>query len=552
MIDGLVYDIVILTAVAAVLVWIFASLRQPPLLAYLVVGILLGPLVFNLIEIHEPIEAFGRFGVAFLLFMVGLELNIFELKKVGKVSVLTGMGQIIFTAAIGYGFSTLLGFGVIEALYIAVALTFSSTIIVVKLLSEKNDLQSLYGRISVGFLLVQDFVAVIALMIIGLAPAWTEGIAPLQFAQALGGVFVLFGLVALVAWKILPKLFTSFARHQETLFLGAVAWCFVVAASSEIMGLPFEVGALVAGVSLAPLPFRTEISSRIKSLRDFFMIIFFVILGAGLTFSFSSLPLIAAFSAFILIGNPLIVMIIMGLMGHHRQIGFLSGLTVAQISEFSLIIAALGVSVGHITDNVAVLIASVGVVTIAISTYLITYNHQIYNKIQRFLKIFQKRNVAYKKDVSRADLENHIVLLGFYRMGRLIAESLRKQNVNLVVVDFDPGAIKNLEREGYHYIYGDASDFEILDSLQSQNAKFVISTISEFETNKSILEHLKTAAAKKIIIADSETEAEEFYNLGADYVILPYHLGGLHASHVIASALKDPETLIELKSKATL
>lgn len=552
MVDTIFFDIVIVTVIAAGLVWIFAGLRQPPLLAYLVVGILVGPKLFDLIEAKEPIEALARFGVAFLLFMVGLELDIGQLKKVGKISILTGLGQIIFTAAIGLGFSLLLGFGTLEALYIAVALTFSSTIIIVKLLSEKKDLQSLYGRIAIGFLLVQNLVAVFALMMISLIPTWSEGIDFTLFAQVLGGAFVLFGFVFFASWKILPRLFTSFARHRDTLFLGAIAWCFLVAAMSEIMNLPFEAGALIAGIAIAPLPFRTEISGRIKSLRDFFMILFFVILGMELSFSLASLPVVIGFSLFVLIGNPIVVMVVMGLMGYHRRISFFSGLTVAQISEFSLIIAAMGLTVGHISQNTFAIITSVGVITIAASTYLITYNEQIYNKIQKILKIFQKKDVKYETGAPEGLLSDHILLFGFDRVGNPIAKKLREKESALMVVDFNPDIIEKLKKEDYYYTYGDATDMELLENVNADSARIIISTIPSFDENKLLLERTKKFKAQKVVVAENRHEASDLYKLGADYVILPYQLGGVRAARILSHAWNDPEKLRNLKEQKLL
>ncbi len=552
MVDTIFFDIVIVTAVAAGLVWIFAGLRQPPLLAYLVVGILLGPRLFDLIESKETIEALARFGVAFLLFMVGLELDIGQLKKVGKISILTGIGQIIFTATIGLGFGLLLGFETLEALYIAVALTFSSTIIIIKLLSEKKDLQSLYGRIAIGFLLVQDLVAIFALMMIGLIPAWSEGIDFALFAQVLGGAFVLFGFVFLASWKILPRLFTSFARHRDTLFLGAIAWCFLVAATSEIMNLPFEAGALIAGIAIAPLPFRTEISGRIKSLRDFFMILFFVILGMELSFSLASLPIVIGLSLFVLVGNPIIVMIIMGLMGYHRRVSFFSGLTVGQISEFSLIIAAMGLAVGHISQNTFAIITSVGVITIAASTYLITYNEQIYNKIQKILKIFQKKGVKYETGGSGGPLSDHILLLGFDRVGSPIAKKLKGKGNALMVVDFNPDMIEKLKKKGYYYTYGDATDMELLENVNADSARIIISTIPSFDENKLLLERVGKFKAQKVVVAENQHDANDLYKLGADYVILPYQLGGVRAARILDQAWNDPDKLKKLGKRKFL
>src|SRR3989344_5673116 len=364
----------ILLLVAVILGFIAKLLRQPPILAYLATGILLGPNVLNLIETSQPLALFSQLGVAFLLFIVGISLDPRRIKDIGKISLVTGIGQVIFTAFIGFFISKALGFSTIASVYIGVALTFSSTIIIVKLLTDKNDIGSLYGRISVGILIIQDFIAILALVLIS------------SFQQEIPlGTTLLFSLakaagLLLLIWLgynflLRPALAKLFSTEQELVFLAAIAWCFI------------------AGFSLAPSEFGATITAKIKPLRDFFIALFFINLGIGMSFTLINqllLPIII-FTLFIIVGNPLIVFFLMVLFGYRSRTSFLTGLTVAQISEFSLILAAFGFTLGHLSQEAVVLITTVGIITITASTYLITYGNTLYTFFQRPLKLFERR-----------------------------------------------------------------------------------------------------------------------------------------------------------------
>ncbi len=511
---------------------IMRALKQPLIVGYILSGILIGPFVLNIAPESETLEIFSTLGIAFLLFIVGLHLSPKTLKDVGKISLITGIGQIVFTSLIGYILSILLGFSPLIALYIAIALTFSSTIIIMKLLSDKEDLDKLYGKISVGFLLVQDFVVILMLIIISSISTGENYITEIGITLLKGIVIV--ALLIPVSLFVLPKCQRFFAKSQEFLFVFSIAWGLGFASLFYYAGLTIEVGALLAGILLSISPYNLEISSRLKPLRDFFIISFFLTLGAQMMLediSQYALPAIIL-SLFILIGNPLIVMILMGLKGYTKKIGFSAGLTVAQISEFSLILIALGVNVGHLPSGILSFVTVVGIVTISGSTYMIMYSDKIYNKISKYLSIFEKKNIL-EEQIPNKKIDT--ILFGYNRIGFGILKSLKDAKENYLVVDFDPEVISILSKMKEPYAYGDLYDYEFLDRLPLKKIKKAISTIPEPESNKLLIEIVKKKNPNALVIvrAHNIRDALELYEKGADYVLTPHFLGGEYLARMI-------------------
>lgn len=520
---------------------IMRLLRQPLIIGYIISGILAGPFFLNLVRESETIALFSEMGIAFLLFIVGLHLSPKVIKEVGKVSLVTGLGQIIFTSVLGYSLGILLGFPPLTAIYIAIALTFSSTIIIMKLLSDKDALEKLYGKISIGFLLVQDLVAIIILIIISsLASGSADSGNVLALTLAKG--VLLIGVLFPLSKYVLPKMSNFISKSQEFLFLFAVAWGFGLSLLFVYAGFSIEVGALIAGIMLSMTPYSYEISSKLKPLRDFFLISFFIILGSQMVFTdFSSLALPAfVFTLLIIIGNPLIVMILMGLFGYTKKSGFMCGLTVAQIGEFSLIFMALGVKLGYISKEIMSFITLISLLTIFGCTYLILYSDRIFNKFSNFLSIFEKRKIKEREIPKK---KYSYVLLGYNRIGFSIIKSFSKIKKNFLVVDYDLNVVRNLNKLGIDAIYGDVDDSELLEDLEISKASLVVSTIPEIDTNHLILDVLKRnkSNATVLLTARQIEDAIGLYNSGADYVILPHFLGGEYTSKLIEKNREDKE-----------
>lgn len=545
-------EISLILAITTVVTIFARLLKQPLVVGYIFAGILVGPSVLNILTAQHELEIFAKVGIVFLLFIVGLQLNPTIIKEVGKVSLVTGLGQVIFTSIIGFGIALFLGLDRLAALYVAIAITFSSTIIILKLLADKKDLQKLYAKISIGFLLVQDIVATIILIGVTVFASNQDG----SILESIGltllkGFVVLFALLV-ISIKIFPRFLSYIAKSQELLFIFSLSWATGLASLFVYLGFSIEIGALMAGVTLASIPYATEMASRLKPIRDFFIVIFFILLGSQLMIDNLGAIIIPAiiFSLFVLIGNPIIVVILMNLLGFNKRTGFLAGLTVAQISEFSLILASLGLRVGHLSQETLSLITLVGLITIAGSTYLILYSNKIYPYVAHLLNYLEL--VKKTKKASGSIGENYENLIfGYDRVGKYFAETFAKLDSPFLVVDFNPESIKKLEEAKISYRYGDADDPEFLEELPVTKPRLVVSTIPETNDNLMLLKYLLDKNKKVIFIPIAHTvkEANKLYAAGAAYVIMPHHLGAEFAAFLIEKHKFDELGYLKEKEK---
>lgn len=544
-------NIAIIVSVVVVLALVMKRLRQPPLISYILAGIVLSPYGLNIVRSSEGLEIFSEMGVSFLLFMVGLSLNPKIVREVGKVATITGTGQVLFTSIIGYAIGIALGFSVLTAVYLSVALTFSSTIIIMKLLSDKGDLESLYGRIATGFLIVQDLIAMLILIVVTSLSGGDSLSDSLMLAGLrLIGFIALLGVIGLI---LMPRILRSVAQSQELLLLFSIGWCMAAAALCQLMGLSIEIGALGAGVVLSLSPYRFELSAKLRPLRDFFIVLFFVLLGSQMVFDgfVQQLPAIIVLSAFILIGNPLIVLILMGLLGYGKRNSFRAGLTVAQISEFSFILIALGIRTGHLTPNILSLVTFVGLLTIAGSTYFILYVDALYRRLEPLLSFFERRGPKTDDHLSVHVDAHDILLLGYERIGLNVLHALQHSKKSFLVVDYNPQTIRTLSQQGIDCTYGDLADSELLDGLNFNAAKMIVSTIRDFDTTVLLLRRARTANPDAIIIALSQQvdQALYLYEQGASYVITPQFLSGYHTSMLIEEYGLDLQKFLTEKAK---
>ncbi|OGD39270.1 hypothetical protein A2907_00070 [Candidatus Azambacteria bacterium RIFCSPLOWO2_01_FULL_37_9] len=540
MIFSLFSEISVVLVLASALAIVAMFFRQSGILAYILTGIIIGPLGYLAFDSRETLEVMSKIGITLLLFMVGLEMNLSGLKQIGKSAVIIGLGQVIFTAIIGYFLSIAIGFSSMVSLYIALALTFSSTIIVVKLLSEKKDMGSLYGKILIGVLFVQDFIALFALMF--LAGIGAKGdvlnFTPILIVFAKG--IILSVVLIIIGKKILPKLIGFIARSQELLFLTSIAFALGIASfvSSSFIGLSLEIGGFLAGIALSYSSEHYQIHSRIRPVRDLFIVVFFITLGSTLVLGESLAGIwipVLAFSGFILVGNPLIVLVIMGILGYKKRTAFFVGLGMAQISEFSFVLMQLGKNVSHIDERSVTIITLVGIITITISSYMILGGNWLYKYLSVFLKIFE-RKITIERPLAHKDMADHFVLIGSHRLGGHLLSVLPADKTE--IIDFNPDTAKKLEIKGYNVIYGDMSDEEIQDDANMLKAKLIISTVPDLNDNISILTRIKEEKLKKppkvMMTANEEWEAKILYEEGADYVILPHFIGAQQIAYMIA------------------
>lgn len=557
------YEITSVLVMAGLVSGLVSLLKQPSIIAFILTGLIVGPLGYRELNETGMLDAMGQIGITLLLFMVGLELNFKKISQLGKVAVYTGLGQVVFTTTFGFVLVKLLGFNTVSALYISTALTFSSTIVVVKILGEKKDLQSLYARIVVGFLIVQDFIALGILLFLGsgtsgniysVLPGWQQAITML--------VRILIILLSLrwLSGYVFPKFISKFGKSEELLLIFSIAWALGLATlfSLPLIGLSLEIGGFLAGLALANTQAHFEIGSRIRSLRDFFLIIFFIVFGTKLVLSgFGSIFIPAIIlSVFVLVIQPLIMMLIMGNLGYKPRTSFFASVTVAQISEFSFVLVALGNKLGHISSEVLSLVTLVGLITIMLSSYLMLYTQKIYVPLKKFLNWFDFKKGAAEKHLKNLEFKKHAVLVGANRLGQHLIDSLNAKEKPLLIVDFDPNVASNLEAQGLNVICGDITDPYIQDLASIEKAELIISTIPDLEDNLALLDMLemrlgelsgKNKKPKLIFAAQTEAEAKHLYSKEIDYVLSPHFIGGLHLAKILEDK-KGLKNLTQLKA----
>lgn len=539
------FEITILLCVAAVLSLIFRYFKQPGILAYILTGILVGPFGQLQFQNHQDVRTFAQLGVTLLLFTIGLELKFSQLRSLGTYILLIGTAQILVTFGIAFGIATMLGFSQLSSLYIGAALSFSSTIIIVKIFSDTKELASLHGKIAVGVLLLQDFFAILILVALSGFGKEIAAIPTTSLIIVLLKVVAVFGLVVYLSNTVLPIAVRLVARSEESLFLFSLAWVLSIAAltSSPLIGFPIEIGGFLAGLALANTNENIQIAAKVRGLRDFFITIFFVVLGMDMSFVSLQSLLTAAIllTLFVLFGKPLITFMIMSIVGYRKRTSFLTGITAGQISEFSLIIILLGNKLGHVPHEVVSLVTIIGIASFAVSVYVIIKGKFLYAFVYRYLAIFERKNTHLEKNMLQSEtldqLENHVMLIGAHRMGRSILSALMDEKEKVIVVDFDPDIIKELNDKGVLSIFGDIADEEVQQKARLHKAKVIISTVPDLEDNLMLLHGLRKAknGAKVVVIAQDENEAKRLYKSGADYVVLPHLMGGRHLANIIKS-----------------
>ena len=547
--DTIFIQLAVILFVAFVVSYVARLLNQPIIIGYIVAGIIISPFLVKIGATIEIINIFSQFGIAFLLFIVGLHLNPKVIKEIGISSLVVGLGQILLTFGAGFLVAwKLIGMDILTSSYIGVALAFSSTIIIMKLLSDKKQMDSLYGKIAIGVLIIQDIVAIGVLMFISSSLHKTS-FNSFGFEGLIGGAVMII-LLFLFGYLVLPKITRNVAKSQELLFLFSICWCFIVAALFTFVGFSMEIGALVAGVILSVSPYATEISSKIRPLRDFFIIVFFVILGLKMQISNLQSVIVNAliFSGIALIFKPLILMIFMKFFGYTKRTNFLTGITLGQISEFSLIVLGLGVAVGHIAPEILNTMVLTLIITILLSTYLVIYSNKLYSVLAKGLVIFEKKKIRKDRKIEK---KYDAILFGYNRIGFSILNSLKKVKKKYLVVDFNPDTVAHLNKFRIPALYGDVFDLELLEDLPLDKIKLAISTIPDLETNKLLLESVRAVNKKAIVIlrAHSIDEALELYKQDANYVLTPHFLGGEYVAKMIKHSGLDEKDYDKEKMK---
>lgn len=541
---------VILAAFCAFLV---SFLKQPTITGFIIAGLIIGYFGYTESFNLDTLNSLASIGIALLLFIVGLEMDLRSLSKVGWRALIIGLLQMILTFAAGLAVAGWLGFTHQPAIFIALAATFSSTIVVVKIYSEKKELNSLHGRVSLSILLLQDLVAIVVLMLAtnlhgGLKLEW-----PMAFMLLRGAVFV---VLILLSSKAMPKVLDFLGKSRELLYLFGLAWGLGIALIANLpwFGLSIEVGGFLAGLALAGSIEHLQIRAELRPLRDFFLILFFVGLGAdvfyyhGLNYIWPALVI----SAFVLVFKPIIVFLVSNLAGYRSKTSFYTALSLGQVSEFGLIIAALALALGEISGATLSIITLSAVITIFASSYFITFDSTIYSFMSEILKKFEMKNG--EDEGKTRELEGHVVLIGAHRMGRSILEALDDDKEKLVVVDIDPEVVKSLLAEGIRAVYGDIADSDVREAVNMSRASLVISTAPDEKDNAIVVNFTRrfNPSAKIIVSAESESDAKRLYDSGADYVILPRFLSGAEIAKIIAGDNREDRLLRRKKADLKL
>lgn len=533
------HEVAALVIAAAVVGALAVRLRQPLIVAFIAVGVLAGPSAVDAVQALDEIHLLAELGIALVLFVVGLKLDVRVIRDTGAVALTTGLAQIGATAALGFALALALGLEPATAAYVAMALTFSSTIIVVKLLSDRREIDELHGRIAVGILIVQDLVVIGA--IIGLTATDAEtGVAEHVAWVVAKGVALLAG-VALISRYALRAALHWAARTPELLILAAIAWAIGLAALADALGFSSEVGAFLAGVAIASTPYREAIGGRLVALRDFLLLFFFLDLGAGLDLGALGGQLVTAvvLSAFVLVAKPLIVVAATGRLGYTSRVGFLTGISLSQISEFSLIVAALGLGLGHLDRDGVALITAIALITISLSTYATLHGPALYLRLRRPLALLERRGGPALRDEPADDAEPvDVILFGAGRFGGALLRPLRETGHRVLVVDFDPRVIEAARDAGHPARYGDAEDPELPASLPLEGVRWIVSTLRRPAVGLALLHSLEHHgySGQVLLSAHDAADAQELLARGAHRVLQPYEAA---ADGALAALLEE-------------
>uniref|UniRef100_Q07K14 Sodium/hydrogen exchanger n=1 Tax=Rhodopseudomonas palustris (strain BisA53) TaxID=316055 RepID=Q07K14_RHOP5 len=510
--------------------------RQPLILAYLIAGFLIGPFGLKWVASQESIQVISELGLIFMLFMIGLEIDLKKIVRAGPVILFAAGGQLLGGCLLGVAFfagiGMALGNGHFDAVYLCVACALSSTVIIVKVLYEKRELDTLPGRVTLGVLVLQD---VFAILFLAVQPSLGD----LQigvFLLSIARVAVLVATALVLSRYALPWLFHRIARMPELVMLGALAWCFLIGEIAELLHLSREMGSLVAGVSLSTFPYALDVTAKVTTLRDFFITLFFVALGMTIPIpSLSVVGLALLIAAFTVASRLLTTFVPLYLMKQGLRASLVPAINLAQISEFSLVVIQTGIVAGHIGGDTANAISFAFVVLAVLSTFVMVRSDDIARKAIAALKRLGLRDLDHQPTADPAHSGEHgsrrILILGFYRAASALLAEIERQDAALLeqisVIDFNPLVFKTLAERGVHVIYGDISNIDTLLHAGVGQAEIIILSIPDAllkgATNARLVRHVRTLnpAAKIVATADILADVAELYAAGADYVTVP-------------------------------
>jgi len=523
--DNVFPGLSLIIVIGAAVALIMRLIGQPLIIGYILTGIIVGPAALHVAKSPDTLTLFSDLGIALLLFIIGLGLNPQTVKEVGRTASIVGAIQVVVITLLGWIVGTSLGLSSTAAAFLGATLAISSTIIILKVLSDKHEQSRLYGKIAVSVSLVQDLVAIVLVVFTSAGNDKSLAVGSAIGLAIKGGFLVL--VIYWVSTRLLPQFHKLISGSQEFLFLFAIAWGLGSATLFQKIGLSSEIGALLAGICLASQPYAQEVSARLRPLRDFFLIVFFIALGANLSLGSlgSMLPVLVAGLLLAVIAKPLVAMAVLGFLGYTKRTGFKASVALAQVSEFSIVLVLLAHKRGLINSDLVTAITFVALCSIAASTYLIIFSDRIFVKLERFLGLFERKQTHGE---APAPANYEMVLFGYQKGGHEFVKVFKQLSKSFVVIDYDPEVIDILESRKINHIYGDATDAELLEEASVSKAKLIVSTATDFEVNSFLLNFLDRKNSDAVVIAqaDSPKQASALYDLGASYVILPHFIGG--------------------------
>jgi Kef-type K+ transport system membrane component KefB len=553
--ERLIVDIAVCIIAAWVVGVLCQFLKQPLLMAYMIAGFAIGPQGFGMIGDAKSVSTISSIGLILLLFMIGLELDLKKMFSAGKAISVAAFTQIFGSIALGWFFFGLPGLSSnrLEALYLSVAAAMSSTIIIVTLLYNKREIETLAGRVTLGIMVLQDLVTIMFLAIQPNLADPAMGALLLAFAK----VLVLVGVAYVTSRFLLPPVFKFVARQPELVLVGALAWCFSVAGFAFYLGLSAEMGALIAGVMVSTFPYTLDVVAKVTTIRDFFVTLFFVGLGMAIPMpTWNIITLMLVFSAFLVGSRLLTIFIPLYLMKLGHRVSLVPAINLCQLSELSLVLLTLGWKSGDVSQN-TISVAAFSFAFLAVdSTYAICASDTILRKTSPWLKRLGLPDLAREEAAAPSGAKRRIFLLGFSWTASSLLEEMSRDKPTLLpeiqVVDFNPRVIEQLRKRGVGVVYGDISQRDVLLHAGIGNAEIIICTLPNIllkgATNIKLLRQLRelNSSAKIVVHAEQLTDVPALYAAGASYVSAPRLLESVDLIRVIEAVDKG---LLDQKRK---
>ena len=519
----LLLDLGYIAIAAAVFAFLGKLIRMPSLVAYILAGMALGP-GFGWVLMDNSLELISELGIALLLFLVGLELSFEKVRNLGKPALILGSLQVLFTCLGAFALSLLMGFGMAEAILLAAAATFSSTVVVIKLLDQKGDMKRLYARLAVGLFLFQDIVVIAALTLIsGLDGAESISLTRIIINEsiAFAGMLLLLAVAILASRYLLPKPFAWAARFPDTLFIWALCWCFLMVLLAHAFHLSVEVGAFLAGIAIAQLPVHEDLHRRLHPLMTFFIAVFLVTLGVELQFeSFGAIwgkALILTF--FVLLVKPLLVFGILSKLKFGRFTCFQTAVASGQMSEFSFILLGLAYGAGLVSTEVAAIGGLVGILSISISSYLIIYSERLF-KLAESCGVFALLRAQEETEPEDSHTRSgHIIVVGMNAMGREIVKRLVERGETVLAIDTDPQKLRGLT--GAITMIGNVEYHSVVEEIGLRRARMVVSALQIEDANNLLAYRCRAAEVPCAIHAFDDSVVEGLLDLNVNYLMMP-------------------------------